>query len=281
MQIVLLERIAKLGQMGDVVNVKDGYARNYLLPQGKALRANKANLERFEQDRAQLEARNLDRKKDAEAVDGKLNGESFVVIRQSGDTGQLYGSVTTRDIAELLSENGFDTARNQIVLAQPIKILGLHEVSVILHPEVTSTVIVNVARTQDEAERQAAGEDVTAEQADEEDTIAVEEVFDEGVEVNLEEDAAEAKAEEATMKKKQPQRKRLKKRLQKLKKKRLRQMTLKSQVTMRKSQKIKSDFSPLLTGPAEIIFAGSVFLGRQHAPAWLVSFPCQTHPSLP
>ena len=199
MQIVLLERIAKLGQMGDVVNVKDGYARNYLLPQGKALRANKANLERFEQDRAQLEARNLDRKKDAEAVDGKLNGESFVVIRQSGDTGQLYGSVTTRDIAELLSENGFDTARNQIVLAQPIKILGLHDVSVILHPEVTSTVIVNVARTQDEAERQAAGEDVTAEQADEEDTIAVEEVFDEGVEVNLEEDAAEAEAEEATI----------------------------------------------------------------------------------
>ena len=156
------------------------------------MRANKANLERFEQDRAQLEARNLERKKDAEAVDGKLNGESFVVIRQSGDTGQLYGSVTTRDIAELLSENGFDTARNQIVLAQPIKILGLHEVSVVLHPEVTSTVIVNVARTEDEAERQAAGEDVTAEQADEEDTIAVEEVFDGGVEVNLEEDAAEA-----------------------------------------------------------------------------------------
>ena len=197
MQIVLLERIAKLGQMGDVVNVKDGYARNYLLPQGKALRANKANLERFEQDRATLEARNLERKKDAEAVDAKLNGESFVVIRQSGDTGQLYGSVTTRDIAELLSENGFDTARNQIVLAQPIKILGLHEVSVILHPEVTSTVTINVARTQDEAERQAAGEDVTAEQVDEEDTIAVEEVFEEGVEVNLDEDAAEAEAEEA------------------------------------------------------------------------------------
>ena len=199
MQIVLLERIAKLGQMGDVVNVKDGYARNYLLPQGKALRANKANLERFEQDRAQLEARNLERKKDAKAVDGKLNGESFIVIRQSGDTGQLYGSVTTRDIAELLSENGFDTARNQIVLAEPIKILGLHEVSVILHPEVTSTIIVNVARTQDEAERQAAGEDVTAEQAEEEDTISVEEVFDEGVEVNLDEDTAEAEAEEATI----------------------------------------------------------------------------------
>ena len=207
MQIVLLERIAKLGQMGDVVNVKDGYARNYLLPQGKALRANKANLERFEQDRAQLEARNLERKADAEAVDSKLNGESFVVIRQSGDTGQLYGSVTTRDISELLSQNGFDTARNQIVLAEPIKILGLHEVNVILHPEVTSTVIVNVARTEEEAERQAAGEDVTVEQADDEETIAVEEVFDDGVEVSLDdaeasedapaEEAAEAPVEEA------------------------------------------------------------------------------------
>lgn len=200
MQIVLLERIAKLGQLGDVVNVKDGYARNYLLPQGKALRANKANLERFEQDRAQLEARNLERKADAEAVDGKLNGESFVVIRQSGDTGQLYGSVTTRDISELLSQNGFDTARNQIVLAEPIKILGLHEVNVILHPEVTSTVIVNVARTQEEAERQAAGEDVTVEQADDEETVAVEEVFDDGVKVSLDETEAseEAAAEEAS-----------------------------------------------------------------------------------
>jgi len=207
MQIVLLERIAKLGQMGDVVSVKDGYARNYLLPQGKALRANKANLERFEQDRAQLEARNLERKADAEAVDGKLNGESFVVIRQSGDTGQLYGSVTTRDISELLSQNGFETARNQIILAEPIKILGLHDVNVVLHPEVTSTVTVNVARTEEEAERQAAGEDVTAEQADEEDTIAVEEVFDDGVEVSLDdaeasedapaEEAAEAPVEEA------------------------------------------------------------------------------------
>ena len=199
MQIVLLERIARLGQMGDVVNVKDGYARNYLLPQGKALRANKANLERFEQDRAQLEARNLERKADAEAVDSKLNGESFVVIRQSGDTGQLYGSVTTRDISELLSQNGFDTARNQIVLAEPIKILDLHEVNVILHPEVTSTVIVNVARTEEEAERQAAGEDVTVEQADDEETIAVEEVFDDGVEVSLDEAEAseEAPAEEA------------------------------------------------------------------------------------
>lgn len=198
MQIVLLERIAKLGQMGDVVTVKDGYARNYLLPQGKALRANKANLAQFEENRSQLEARNLERKKEAESVNGKLDGESFVVIRQSGDTGQLYGSVTTRDIAELLSESGFSTARNQVVLSTPIKTLGLHPVTVVLHPEVNSSVIVNVARTEEEAERQAAGEDVTAEQADEEEAIDVEAIFDEGAEVAIEEEVAEEAAEEAS-----------------------------------------------------------------------------------
>lgn len=188
MQIVLLERIAKLGQMGDVVTVKDGYARNFLLPQGKALRANKANLAQFEENRSQLEARNLERKQEAEAINTKLDGESFVVIRQSGDTGQLYGSVTTRDIAELLSENGFSTARNQVVLSTPIKILGLHPVTVVLHPEVNSSVIVNVARTEEEAERQAAGEDVTAEQMDEdEEAIDVEAIFEEGAEVTIEE----------------------------------------------------------------------------------------------
>lgn len=198
MQVVLLERIAKLGQMGDVVNVKDGYARNFLLPQGKALRANKTNLARFEEDRAQLEARNLERKQEAEGVNAKLDGESFVVIRSSGDTGQLYGSVTTRDIAELLSAGGFSTARNQVVLEAPIKVLGLHNVSIVLHPEVTSNVIVNVARTQDEAERQAAGEDVTAERDDEEEpAIAAEEVFEDGVDVDLEADAAEEAEEEA------------------------------------------------------------------------------------
>ena len=195
MQIVLLERIAKLGQMGDVVTVKDGYARNYLLPQGKALRANKANLERFEQDRAQLEARNLERKQEAEAVNGKLDGESFVIIRQSGDTGQLYGSVTTRDVAELLSDKGFSTARNQVVLGSPIKTLGLHPVTVVLHPEVSSSVIVNVARTEEEAERQAAGEDVTAEQLDDDEIIDVEAIFDEGVDVALDDDAGEGEEE--------------------------------------------------------------------------------------
>ena len=198
MQVVLLERIAKLGQMGDVVNVKDGYARNFLLPQGKALRANKTNLARFEEDRAQLEARNLERKQEAEGVNAKLDGESFVVIRSSGDTGQLYGSVTTRDIAELLSAGGFSTARNQVVLEAPIKVLGLHNVSIVLHPEVTSNVIVNVARTQDEAERQAAGEDVTAERDDkEEPAIAAEEVFEDGVDVDLEADAEEEAVAEA------------------------------------------------------------------------------------
>jgi large subunit ribosomal protein L9 len=205
MQVVLLERVSKLGQMGDVVNVKDGYARNFLLPQGKALRANKANLERFENDRAQLEARNLERKNDAEGVHAKLNEQTFVIIRQSGDTGQLYGSVTTRDIAEQLSNEGFSVERNQISLEMPIKNLGLHNVSVVLHPEVTSIVTVNVARTEEEAERQAAGEDVTAEQQAENAEISpdVEEIFDEGVEVTLSEqadeeaDAVEASAEAA------------------------------------------------------------------------------------
>lgn len=197
MQVVLLERIAKLGQMGDVVTVKDGYARNFLLPQGKALRANKSNLERFEQDRAQLEARNLERKQDAEAVHAKLDGQSFVVIRSSGDTGQLYGSVTPRDIADLLSAGGFDTARNQVVLSQPIKNLGLHTVAVNLHPEVTSSVIVNVARTEDEAERQAAGEDVTGEQQDEDEAMDLDAVFEEGVSADISEDEAEETAEEA------------------------------------------------------------------------------------
>ena len=197
MQVVLLERVSRLGQMGDVVNVKDGYARNFLLPQGKALRANKANLERFESERAQLETRNLERKNDAEAVDAKLNEQTFVIIRQSGDTGQLYGSVTTRDIAAQLSDEGFSVERNQISLEMPIKNLGLHNVSVSLHPEVSSTVIVNVARTEEEAARQAAGEDVTAEQQDEnvEDTPDVEEIFDEGVDVALSDDAEEEAVE--------------------------------------------------------------------------------------
>ncbi|MEZ5773708.1 MAG: 50S ribosomal protein L9 [Hyphomicrobiaceae bacterium] len=160
MQVVLLERIAKLGQMGDVVAVKPGYARNFLLPQGKALRATKANLERFEKDRAQLEARNLELKKEAEAVHEKLEGQRFVVIRSAGDTGQLYGSVSPRDIADAVTAGGFSVGRQQVLLEKPIKTLGLHEVKVQLHPEVASSITMNVARSEDEAERQARGEDV-------------------------------------------------------------------------------------------------------------------------
>ncbi len=161
MQVILLERIGRLGQMGDVVNVKNGYARNFLLPQKKALRATEDNLARFETNRAQLEARDLELKKEAEAVAAKLAGKSFVVIRQAGDTGQLYGSVTPRDIAEIVTAGGFSIDRRQIVIDRPIKTLGVHATKVALHPEVIVNVSLNVARTDDEAERQARGEDVT------------------------------------------------------------------------------------------------------------------------
>ena len=196
MQIVLLERIAKLGQMGDVVTVKDGYARNFLLPQGKALRANKANLERFENERQQLETINLERKSEAEKVHDKPNGSTFVVIRQSGDSGQLYGSVTSRDIVETLTQAGVEAKRNQIAIDQPIKVLGLHEVGIVLHPDVDTSVVINVARTEEEAERQAAGEDVTVESFDDEETIEAAEVFEEGVDVDLSEEAEEEATEE-------------------------------------------------------------------------------------
>lgn len=161
MQVILLERIRSLGQMGDVVTVKDGYARNFLLPQRKALRATEANAATFESQRAQLETRNLEQKNEAADVGERLNGEAFIVIRQAGDTGQLYGSVSTRDIAEVLTAGGFSTDRRQVALAQPIKELGLHEVDVSLHPEVDVKVTINVARSAEEADRQARGEDVT------------------------------------------------------------------------------------------------------------------------
>jgi large subunit ribosomal protein L9 len=161
MQVILLERIGRLGQMGDVVNVKDGYARNFLLPQKKALRATPDNLVRFEKDRAQLEARNLELKKEAEAVAGKLGGQSFLAIRQAGDTGQLYGSVTTRDIADVVTAGGFSLDRRQVILDRPIKTLGLQPVRIALHPEVIVQVTLNIARSQDEADRQARGEDVS------------------------------------------------------------------------------------------------------------------------
>ncbi|MCP1335637.1 50S ribosomal protein L9 [Futiania mangrovi] len=162
MQVILLERVEKLGQMGDVVTVKPGFARNFLLPQGKALRATKDNTARFERERAQLEARNLELRKEAEAVAGKLDGQAFIVIRQAGDSGQLYGSVSARDVSEAATEGGFSVDRGQIILDRPIKAIGMHDVRVRLHPEVTVTVQVNVARTRDEAELQAMGEDVIA-----------------------------------------------------------------------------------------------------------------------
>ena len=166
MELILLERIEKLGAMGDVVNVKPGFARNYLLPQEKALRATKANLARFEAEREYLEQRNEENREKA-VNDGKaVDGSTVVVIRKAGDTGQLYGSVSARDIAEDLADKG--VKRNMIVLEQPIKALGLHVVKVRLHPEVSIEVTVNVARTTDEAERQAKGEDVIATQIAEE-----------------------------------------------------------------------------------------------------------------
>ena len=192
MQVVLLERIAKLGQMGDIVTVKDGYARNFLLPQGKALRANKQNMERFESERAQLEADNLKLKTEAEAVKAKMDGESVIIIRQSSETGQLYGSVNTRDIATSYTEAGFSLNKSQIILDAPIKELGIYDISVSLHPEVEANVKINVARTEEEAELQARGESVTIE-AEEEEAVDIEEVFEEGVEVSLDD---EAQAEE-------------------------------------------------------------------------------------
>jgi len=160
MQVILLQRVAKLGQMGDVVNVKDGYARNFLLPQGKALRASDANIASFENRKAQLEVHNLETKKEAEAVASKLDGQSFIVIRSASDSGALYGSVTTRDAADAATGAGFTVNRNQIVLDRPIKELGLHTITVTLHPEVIAKVSLNVARSNEEAELQASGKSI-------------------------------------------------------------------------------------------------------------------------
>lgn len=165
MEVILLERVSRLGQMGETVRVKDGYARNFLLPQGKALRANEANKTKFEGQRAQLEARNQERKSDASAISTTLDGKSFVVVRSAGETGQLYGSVSTRDIADLLAAEGFSVTRNMVELNQPIKTIGLTNVAVALHPEVEVTVTLNVARSADEAERQARGETLTTAEA--------------------------------------------------------------------------------------------------------------------
>ena len=161
MDVILLERVAKLGQLGETVRVRPGFARNFLLARGKALRATESNKKHFETQRAQLETRNLERKSESETVAEKLNGKSFVLIRQSGESGVLYGSVSTRDLAETVTKAGFSVGRDQFTLNTPIKTLGLHTVPVVLHPEVSVEVTVNIARSPEEAERQARGENVT------------------------------------------------------------------------------------------------------------------------
>ena len=180
MQVILLQRVAKLGQMGEVVTVKDGFARNFLLPQGKALRASAANVKTFELKKAQLEVTNLETKKDADAVGAKLDGQIFTVIRSASDAGALYGSVTTRDAAEAATDAGFTVNRAQVVLDRPIKELGMHTVSVTLHPEVVVKVKLNVARSIEEAELQAAGKSIQelAAEAEAEAEFEIAELFD-------------------------------------------------------------------------------------------------------
>ena len=165
MEVILLERISRLGQMGETVKVKDSFARNFLLPKGKALRANAANRQKFEGQRVQLEARNLERKAEAQTVADVLDGKTFAVVRSAGETGQLYGSVSTRDIADLLIAEGFTVNRNQVELNQPIKEIGLRNVAIALHAEVEVTITLNIARSADEAERQAKGETLTTAEA--------------------------------------------------------------------------------------------------------------------
>ena len=174
MEVILLERVAKLCQMGETVRVKEGFARNFLLPRGKALRATDANKKRFEGQRAQLEARNLEAKSEAAKVAEQLDGKSFTIIRQAGETGQLYGSVSTRDIAEAISAGGVSVSRNQIALTTPIKAIGLHDVPVHLHAEVESHVSINVARSPEEAERQAKGEELTVKEENSLDDLGLE-----------------------------------------------------------------------------------------------------------
>jgi large subunit ribosomal protein L9 len=181
MQVILLERVEKLGQMGDEVRVKDGFARNFLLPKKKALRATKANREYFQIQKINLEAHNLERKKDADAIARKLDGKSFLLIRQAGDRGQLYGSVTPRDVAMVIEAKGFSIDRHQVQISQAIKTIGLFSLPVVLHPEVKVNITINVARSEDEAERQARGENVLAERTEQEEAVvAAQELFEEG-----------------------------------------------------------------------------------------------------
>ena len=190
MEIILLERVAKLGQMGEVVTVKPGYARNFLIPAGKALRANPANMARFETEKAQLEARNLETKKEAESLAAKLDGQQFVIIRSASDSGALYGSVTPRDAAEAATAEGFSVDKKQVVLTGPIKELGLHTVSVVLHPEVEASISLNIARSAEEAELQAAGKSIQELAAEEEAAaeFEIQELFDDIGAAQLDED---------------------------------------------------------------------------------------------
>lgn len=181
MEVILLERVPKLGQMGETVKVRDGFARNYLLPLGKALRANEANKKRFESERATLEARNLERKSEAQTVADVLDGKSFIVVRTAGETGQLYGSVAARDVIDVLAAEGFNINRNQVHLNTPIKSIGLHKVQLQLHAEVEIAVVLNVARSAEEAERQSKGESLTSAEAIygvDEDALRPEDFFD-------------------------------------------------------------------------------------------------------
>lgn len=202
MDVILLERVAKLGQMGEVVSVKEGYARNFLLPQKKALRANEANLKGFENQKAQLEARNLETKKEAESLGEKLAGQQFIIIRSASDSGALYGSVTTRDAAEAATEEGFSVDRKQVALVAPIKDLGLHTVNVNLHPEVTVEIELNVARSAEEAELQASGKSIQDLAAEEEAQAEFEiaELFDDigAAGMDDDDDAPAPAAEEAS-----------------------------------------------------------------------------------
>lgn len=193
MQVILLERVEKLGQMGDEVKVRDGFARNFLLPKKKALRATKANREYFQTQKAHLEANNLRLKGDAEKIGQKLDGQKFILIRQAGDRGQLYGSVSPRDVADAMEKAGFKVDRHQVSISQAIKAIGLFTIPVVLHPEVRVNVTVNVARSEDEAERQARGEDVLAERTEaQEARVAAEELFEEGAGPKPEGEEAEA-----------------------------------------------------------------------------------------
>ncbi|MDE0783594.1 MAG: 50S ribosomal protein L9 [Planktomarina sp.] len=204
MQIILMERVAKLGQMGDVVNVKQGYARNFLIPTGKALRASAANITSFEAQKAQLEARNLETKAEAESLASKLDGQRFVVIRSASDAGSLYGSVTTRDAADAATESGFSIDKKQAILLAPIKELGLHALIVRLHPEVTANIELNVARSAEEAQLQAAGKSIQDLAAEEEAAaeFEIQELFDDigsaGVEDFGDDDASPATEESDT-----------------------------------------------------------------------------------